>query len=51
MWVGTTSQAFGGMYVLATAEDSGTATWTFTVPSSGGYYVWSRVMAVDPEHD
>lgn len=51
MWVGTTSQAFGGKYVLATEEDGGTATWTFTVPSSGDYYVWSRVMAVDPEHD
>jgi len=51
MWVGTTSQAFGGEYVLAAQEDAGTATWTFTVPRSGGYYVWSRVMAPDPDHD
>ena len=51
MWVGSTDQAFGGKYILATATDNGTATWAFTVPSSGGYYIWSRVMAADAQHD
>jgi len=51
MWVGSADQAFGGQYILTTVGESGTATWAFTVPTSGSYYVWSRVMAADPQHD
>jgi hypothetical protein len=51
MAFGSDVQAFGGKYIFTTATDSGTATWTFSVPASGSYYVWSRVMAPDGEHD
>jgi S-layer homology domain len=51
MTVASDVQAYGGKYVFTTATDAGTATWTFTVPASGSYYVWSRVLAPDGEHD
>jgi hypothetical protein len=51
MAVGSDVQTFGGKYLYTTATDSGTAAWSFDVPTSGSYYVWSRVMAPDGRHD
>jgi len=51
MTAGYDVDAFGGYYVTTSVEDSGDATWTFTVPRSGSYYVWARVLAPDDIHD
>jgi len=51
MTTGSDAQAFGGAFVYTTAGDAGTATWTFSVPHSGSYYVWSRVLAPNEDRD
>jgi len=43
--------AFGGQFVKTTSSNAGTDSWTFSVPSSGTYYVWGRVRAIDGVHD
>jgi hypothetical protein len=45
------SNAFGGQYIATSVANSGSASWTFTAPSSGTYYIWCRVKAVDAQHD
>ncbi len=42
---------FGGQYIQTATANSGTGSWSFSVPSSGTYYVWGRVHAVDANHD
>ena len=44
-------QAFGGRYISTNTANSGTATWTFSVPVSGDYLVWCRVLAPDATQD
>ncbi|MEP6994320.1 MAG: S-layer homology domain-containing protein, partial [Acidobacteriota bacterium] len=48
---GSDVQAFGGQYIFPTATDSGVAVWTFSVPTSGNYYAWCRILAPDTQHD
>lgn len=43
--------AFGGKYVSSSVADSGTGTWTFSVPSAGTYVVWCRVKSPDATQD
>lgn len=38
------ARAFGGQYISTGTADSGTATWTFSVPVSGDYLVWCRIL-------
>jgi hypothetical protein len=40
------ASAFGGQHVVTAVTNSGTAAWTFSVPSSGTYYVWARVKSL-----
>jgi len=51
MVIANDSGAFGGQYVKTGTANAGTDSWTFTVPSSGTYYVWGRVRAIDGVHD
>ena len=51
MAVGSDPLAYGGSYVASSTNNSGTATWTVTVPSAGSYYVWGRVLAINIYHD
>ena len=51
MTSGSDARAFGGGYIYSPTTDSGTAVWSFSVPVSGNYYIWCRVMAPDPQHD
>ena len=44
-------QAFGGQYITNNAANAGSATWTFTVPTAGAYYVWCRVLASSSADD
>jgi S-layer homology domain len=37
--------AFGGRFITSATPMSGTATWNFTIPQSGDYVVWCRVLA------
>ena len=43
--------AFGGQYIATTVTNSGSANWTFSVPSSGTYYIWCRVKTPNPQED
>ena len=43
--------AFGGQYIVTSTTDAGTAAWTFSVPSAGTYYVWSRVLSATEKQD
>jgi hypothetical protein len=47
----TAGGCFGGQYIQTATANSGTGSWSFSVPSSGTYYVWGRVHAVDADHD
>ncbi len=51
MVVGSDSGAFGGQYIKTTTANAGSGAWTFSVPSSGTYFVWGRVRAIDEVHD
>jgi hypothetical protein len=51
MTVGSDVQAYGGQYVSTSVAESGTAQWSFQVPTSGNYYVWARVLAPNSDHD
>ncbi len=44
-------QAYGGKYLSSANDESGTATWSFQVPTAGDYYVWARVLSPDPVAD
>jgi len=39
--------AFGGLYITSSAAESGTASWTVDVPTTGNYVLWCRVYAGD----
>ena len=43
--------AFGGKFISSATPQSGTATWAFTIATTGTYVVWCRVLATAPEHD
>jgi S-layer homology domain len=45
------TQAYGGWYITSATPNVGTATWHFTIPTTGNYVVWCRVHAVDDDHD
>jgi len=45
MQTGTSSFAFGGKYITSASANSGSATWTFSVPTNGTYVVWVRAIA------
>jgi hypothetical protein len=45
------AQAFGGHYIATDTTDTGTATWTFSVPTAGNYFVWCRVLGPTGEKD
>ena len=51
MTTGTDVMAFGGAYISSSTANSGTATWTFSVPAAGSYYVWGRVLAPSGDQD
>ncbi len=38
-------------FVVATSDDAGSARWNFSVPASGSYYVWCRVLATSATTD
>ena len=45
MAIYSSTAAFGGQYITSSAAESGTASWTVNVPSSGQYVLWCRVYA------
>jgi hypothetical protein len=45
MKVYASSNAFGGQYIASPSNETGTATWTVNVPTSGQYVLWARVYA------
>jgi hypothetical protein len=47
----TNSNAYGGRYISTSSNESGQAVWTFTAPTAGDYYVWSRVIAATDSTD
>ncbi len=53
MTTGSDSNASGGSYISSPTGDSGTATYTFTVPadSQGIYNVWGRTLSPDGGSD
>ena len=51
MQIASDGGAFGGRFVKTTSANAGTDSWTFSVPSSGTYYVWGRVRSTDGYHD
>ena len=51
MTVGNSTRTFGGRFVVATSDDAGSARWNFSVPASGSYYVWCRVLATSATTD
>ena len=38
-------QAFGGQFITSSSANSGTATWSFGIPTADDYVVWCRVLA------
>ena len=38
-------QAFGGQFITSGSANSGTATWSFAIPTADDYVVWCRVLA------
>ena len=53
MTTGSNSNASGGSYISSPTGDSGTATYTFTVPANSQsiYYVWGRTLSPDVGSD
>lgn len=49
--VASDSAASGGQYVTTTTANTGSVTFTFTAPSTGSYYVWGKIEAVDGNSD
>jgi hypothetical protein len=45
MTIAIDSGALGGRYVRSTTPNTGTSTWSFSVPFAGTYAVWGRVLA------
>ncbi len=39
-------QAFGGRFITSSSADTGTASWSFAIPTADDYVVWCRVLAV-----
>ena len=50
MQKGSDSQASGGQYVSSTVQDNGTLDLPVTIPRTGVYYIWCRVLAPDSLH-
>jgi len=51
MQTGTSSYAFGGKYITSASANSGSATWTFSVPTTAAYVVWVRAIATSDVND
>jgi hypothetical protein len=51
MAVASDPAASGGQYVTATAANAGSVSFTVTVPSTGSYYIWGKIEAVDGDSD
>jgi hypothetical protein len=51
MSVSSDPQSFGGQFISTGTADAGAATWTFSVPSAGSYYIWARVLSATDQHD
>ena len=45
------STASGGAYIVTESFEVGTARFTINAPTSGQYYVWARVIALDGSQD
>lgn len=51
MVAGFDARASGGRYVYTTSGGRGVAAYTFTVPTSGQYVIWCRVLGVSGTKD
>jgi hypothetical protein len=51
MAIGSDTGAFGGRYVASNTANTGTSTWSFSVPFAGTYVVWGRVLAPNAATD
>ena len=51
MATGSDANAFGGQYVVTKTGEEGSVRWNFSVPATGNYYVWCRVLATSATHD
>ena len=51
MQIGTSSYAFNGKYISSASSESGSATWTVTVPTTGDYVIWARAIATSDTTD
>ena len=45
MQISNSSYAFNGKYISSASADSGSATWSVTVPTTGNYVIWARAIA------
>jgi hypothetical protein len=45
------SQAFAGRYIQTSVVDGGSASYSITIPQTGDYVIWCRVLAPDSHHD
>ncbi len=51
MTTANNAQASGGKYVKTSTKDSGSVAITFSVPTTGGYYVWAKTLSPDYAKD
>jgi hypothetical protein len=51
MAVASDPLASGGQYVVTATDSAGSDTLSVSVPSTGSYYVWAKILSVDAESD
>jgi Malectin domain/Chitobiase/beta-hexosaminidase C-terminal domain/Viral BACON domain len=49
--VASDAAASGGLYVTTSTANTGSDTFTVTLPAAGSYYIWGKILAVDGNSD